>query len=116
MLYKVLVTILYPVFMLLYRIKVIGKENLPEGPAVLCANHSTMLDPVLIAVGVTPRHLLGFMAKKEIFTNKILAAFFRAVGAFPVDREAADLATIRSSLSVLKEGKKLLLFPDPPMT
>ncbi len=112
MLYRVLVSILYPFFMLLYRIKVIGLNNIPQGAAVLCANHTTMLDPVLIAVGITPKHKLTFMAKKEIFKNKLIGAFFRAVGAFPVDRDAADLATIRTSLSILKSGGKLLLFPE----
>ena len=42
----------------------------------------------------------------------MLGAFFRAVGAFPVDRDAADLATIRNSISVLKKEEKLLLFPE----
>ncbi len=112
MLYRILVTILYPIFTLLYRIKVTGRENMPEGAAMLCANHTSMLDPVLIAVGITPKHKLNFMAKKEIFKNKILGAFFRAVGAFPVDRDAADLATIRTSISVLKNGGKLLIFPE----
>lgn len=112
MLYRILVTILYPIFMLLYRIKVTGRENIPKGAAMLCANHTSMLDPVLIAVGITPKHKLNFMSKKEIFENKLLGAFFRAVGAFPVDRDAADLATIRTSISILKNGGKLLIFPE----
>lgn len=112
MLYRILVTILYPIFMLLYRIKVTGRENIPEGAAMLCANHTSMLDPVLIAVGITPKHKLNFMSKKEIFENKLLGAFFRAVGAFPVDRDAADMSTIRTSINVLKNGGKLLIFPE----
>lgn len=112
MFYRILVTILYPIVMLLFRLKVTGRENIPAGAAMLCANHTTMLDPVLIAVGITPKHKLRFMSKKEIFENKLLGAFFRAVGAFPVDREAADMSTIRTSIDILKNGGKLLIFPE----
>ena len=112
LLYKVAVAILKPICFILFRIKITGKENLPEGPAVVCANHTSMLDPVVLAIGVGSGVQFHFMAKREIFKNKLLAWLLGKVGAIPVNREAVDLATIRSSLKVLKDGGKLMVFPE----
>lgn len=112
MLYKVLVTILAPIFRLLYRIKVTGIEQMPDGAAVVCCNHTSLLDPVLLALGLGARIPLCFMAKKELFQNRLFGGFLRAVHAFPVDRGNVELATIRHSIGLLKDGKKLGIFPE----
>lgn len=112
MLYKILVSILAPIFRALYRIKVIGIENIPEGAAVVCCNHTSLLDPVLLACGFGPKIPLCFMGKKELFQNRLFGGFLRAVQAFPVDRGNVELATIRHSIGLLKEGKKLGIFPE----
>lgn len=103
---------LTPIVKLLFRLKVKGKENIPEGPVIVCANHTSFLDPVVLAIGVGKKIPLRFMAKKELFSNKILLPILNAIGAIPVNRETVDLATIRSSLNVLKQGDKLMLFPE----
>jgi len=112
MLYKTLVAMLTPIFRLLYRIKVTGIENLPDGAAVVCCNHTSLLDPVLLAVGFGHKIPLCFMAKKELFQNRLFGGFLRAVYAFPVDRGNVELATIRHSIGLLKDGKKLGIFPE----
>jgi len=112
MFYKIVVTILYPIFKLLFRMKVLGRENIPEGASVVCVNHTSMADPIFIALAFGNKEKFAFMSKKELFKNPILKWFLTSVGAFPVDRGAADLGTIRSSISALKAGKKLLIFPE----
>lgn len=111
-LYKAIVTILRPIFCLLYRIKVTGMENLVDGPSVVCCNHTSLLDPVMVAVGIGPKHPLHFMGKKELFQNPFLNKLFRAVGAFPVDRGNVELATIRHSINLLKAGETVAIFPE----
>ncbi len=64
----------------------------------------------MIAIAV-PRPV-SFMAKKELFENKILGKLVSALNAFPVDREGSDLSAIRNSLKVLKEDKVLGIFPE----
>ena len=92
-------------------VKVEGKENLPaEGAAILYANHQNLQDPmVLFAYLGRPLH---FMAKKELFENKVLAKVLTLIGAFPVSRGENDMTAIRTSLSVLSEGKVLGIFPE----
>ena len=55
---------------------------------------------------------IGAMAKKELFDIKLLAPLISALGAFPVDREGADIGAIRQSLQTVKDGRKLLIFPE----
>ncbi len=112
LLYKIAVIILKPICYLLFRINITGKENMPEGACIVCANHTSAIDPVVLAVGVGHRMPFRFMAKKEIFKNKIFAWFLNKIGIIPVNRDTVDLATIRSSLKVLKDGERLMMFPE----
>ncbi len=93
-------------------IHVEGRENLPEGPAVLCANHSHLTDPIWVVVWARlPRHP-GIMAKKELFSSKIFGWLLTKLGAFPVDRGNTDIRAIKNALRTLKDGNKLLIFPE----
>lgn len=68
-----------------FRIEVHGVENLPaEGGYIVVANHRTYLDPVL--VGIRMKRQVNFMAKAELFSNKLLGPIIKRLGAFPVSR------------------------------
>ncbi|MCD8355434.1 MAG: 1-acyl-sn-glycerol-3-phosphate acyltransferase [Clostridia bacterium] len=95
-----------------YDYHVIGRENIPEGGCVVIANHTQWADPVLVATAMGNRYPIVAMAKKELFAIKPLAPLIAALGAFPVDRGTADIAAIKTSLKAVKEGKKLLIFPE----
>lgn len=95
---------------ILFRIQVIGRENIPTGHFVLVANHYKFWDPVIM-IRVFQREL-HFMAKKELFQIPVFGALLRSMNAFPVDREANDLGAIRHSVSLTKEGKSLVIFPE----
>ncbi len=109
--YRTVRIIVIPIARLMFRIKCVGKENVPkEGTFVLCCNHTSMLDLVLL-VALCPRAIC-FMAKKELFKNRFLAWVFRSMGAFPVDRGNNDLAAIRTACKIVKDGKVLGIFPE----
>ena len=100
-----------PLLHFLYPFRVDGKENIPaEGPAILCSNHVHMFDPVFIAIST--RRYIRYISKQELFSNRALAWFFRHLGMFPVARGASDLSAMRTSLSILKEGGVLGIFPQ----
>ena len=82
------------------------------GASVVCCNHTSWLDPVLVALGIGPKYPLHFMGKKELFQIPILGKIFRAVGAFPVDRGNVDLGTMRHSINLLKSGERVAIFPE----
>lgn len=82
---KVFLPILYYtvglVFRLLYRVEVSGLENVPERKVLLCPNHSSDIDPVLIGCCLPIRFdlKLHFMAKAELFHNPVIGGFLRTL-------------------------------------
>ena len=99
-------------FGIFYRIEVSGKENIPENAAMVCGNHSSVLDPIFMAFAFGIEHFLHFVAKVEIFSIPILSSIVKGLGAISVNREASDVATIRNILAYLKKGEKVVIFPE----
>lgn len=108
-LYRFIVTIIRPFVRILYRLKVYGTENIPKsGGYIICPNHTSNADPVLLAI-TFPRQIY-FMAKKELFKNKVLGKLFKMVGAFPVERGKGDTSAINTAEKVLNTEEQLGLF------
>lgn len=110
--YKVVYYFLFIVLYPIYRFHFIGRENIPEGAAVLCGNHTANIDAVFIALANGPKWDFGIIGKEELFRFKPLAALFKWLGGVPVKRDSGDIQVIRAGFSILKEGKKLLIFPE----
>lgn len=103
-----------PVVRLLTRVKVVGQENLPpEGePLVVCSNHISNWDPVMLIVVQRKRHI-HFMAKAELFKNRLFAWFFgKQFGAFAVHRGTGDTHAIDTAKQLVSEGKVVGIFPE----
>lgn len=111
MLYDIVKVALAFVLRLLFGVQAHGTEHIPRrGPALLVANHSSVLDPPLVGV-VAPRRL-HYLAKAELFRIPLLGRFIRALNARPVDRDGVDPGALRLALRVLREGGVLLIFPE----
>lgn len=94
-----------------FRVHVSGAENIPENEGViLCANHTSMCDVIVLAVAMDRQ--LRYMAKKELLKIPVVGAFLRALGAFSVDRGAADLGAVRKAISIIEEGGVVCMFPQ----
>ncbi len=101
------------VLKLLYRIKIHGRENIPGRiPFIICSNHLSWLDPVIVGLVFPGSYKIHFMAKKELFSNFISSYLLGKVGAFPLNREDADYAAIKKSYQLLHDGQVLGLFPE----
>jgi len=94
---------------IMYRFEVSGLENIPNnGAFLLCGNHISAYDPIAL-IAISPRQL-NCIAKKELFDNRFLGGFLKAIGVFPVNRGATDMNAYRHSINLLKDGKGLLIF------
>ena len=112
-LYRAVWAIGKPLFSLLFPHKVYGRENIPaEGGFILCANHIHAIDPIYIAAQLPMKRRVFFLAKKELFKHKYIAAFLKKLGGVPVDRGAADIGAIRASLQVIKDNYGMGIFPQ----
>lgn len=90
-----------------------------EGPAIVVANHTSPLDPVVLWT----RHFSGFrrprlrvigymMAKEYYIRRGFIGWVCRAMESIPVERSGRDMIPIRDALRRLQEGKLLGLFPE----
>lgn len=74
--YKVLRTILTPIYKFYYNPKIIGKENIPkEGSIIIAGNHKHLMDQCNIIIST--KRVITYMAKKEYFDNKKTSWFFK---------------------------------------
>lgn len=96
---------------IVYRIKINGKENIPsEGAALICPNHVHALDSVVVIVHA--KRKINAIAKEELFKNKVLKWLADIFGVYPVKPNSADLGAIKTSLKILKNKELLLIFPE----
>lgn len=109
---RIIIKFIFKIFaIIIYRPKIVGKENLPkEGGALLCPNHVSNLDAAVI-VAMFQRKV-NVLAKEELFKNKFLCWIADLFGIYPVKRGAADMQAIKISLKILKHDGLLLIFPE----
>lgn len=110
--YRIIYTIVAPFVHLLFPCRVVGMENLPEGGALLCANHASGWDPIVIGLNLPRDSRLTVMAKDQLFRIPLLGLFLRKLGIFPVKRGGSDLTAMKTAIRVLSGGNRLLVFPE----
>lgn len=82
-----------------------------KGGAILAANHTAFFDPFVVACTFWYRRAFFLMAEVVMKTG-IRAALLRGVGGIKVDRNKVDIEAIKQSVSVLKDGRLLIIFPQ----
>lgn len=102
---RALVSVLFPT-------TVEGLDRLPRNGVLLCPNHSSNWDPILVALRLPVNYRLHIMAKVDLFKNPILAWILRRLGAFPVSRGSSDIQSVKTAMQAIKSGDNLLIFPE----
>lgn len=110
--YRIIYTIVAPIIHLLFPCRTVGAENLPEGGVLLCANHVSGWDPIVIALNLPRDSRLTVMAKDQLFRIPVLGYLLRKLGIFPVKRGGNDLTAIKTAMKALTGGNRLLVFPE----
>jgi 1-acyl-sn-glycerol-3-phosphate acyltransferase len=96
---------------LLFRLRYHGMENVPEkGPFILVANHQSMVDVPAVLCEFRP--WVYMLAKIELFKHALPSRFFYWYGAFPVNRQKMDLSSAKRTLTVLRRGGVVGIFPE----
>ena len=109
--YTIVKPIVKALFYILFRPKVIGKENIPKnGPYVLAGNHTKWLDSVML-VSVAPRNQVHFLAKEELWHGKGWIVV-KAMGCIPVNRKIHDKDALIKAYEYLNNGNCIGIFPE----
>ncbi len=113
MFYKLAVFVCRIIVFIIFDFKIYDKENFDsiEGGLIVCGNHRSMIDPVLLAMAT--KQQIHYMGKKELFESKFWSFIFKnLLGAFPVDRKGLSLSAIKSSLNILNKGGIIGIYPE----
>jgi 1-acyl-sn-glycerol-3-phosphate acyltransferase len=92
-----------------------GLENLPRsGPAILVANHYTLMDPLVAGLGTWRRigRVVHMVAKIQIKSWPLLGWLGSQCGVIYVRRGTSDLDAQRALQAVLAAGRPMVIFPE----
>lgn len=111
MIYRALRLIFKPLFSVLFRYEVTGKEHIPaEGAAVIAGNHTHALDPIL--VDICTKRVVCTLAKKALHDGAF-GFLFRAAGTIPVDLHSAhNPDALKAAEEALRSGQLVNVSPE----
>lgn len=94
-----------------FPIKILHRERLiEEGPCIIVANHQSFMDPPL--VGCLYTNPIWFLARKTLFDAPVLKQVLPYCQTLPVNQERPDPAAILQVIRKVREGNRLLIFPE----
>jgi 1-acyl-sn-glycerol-3-phosphate acyltransferase len=82
------------------------------GPGyVVCSNHTSAFDPFIIAALASPC-AIHFVAKSELFSNRLKQCVMRELLTIPIKRGEPDIGALRSAVRLLSRGGIIGIFPE----
>src|SRR4051794_5400966 len=95
----------------LFRMRVVGREHVPiTGGGLVCANHQSYLDPIVIGSAIDRR--MNYLARDTLFRNPLFKRLLNYFDTIPIDREGGGLTGLRETLRRLKQDELVLIFPE----
>jgi acyl-[acyl-carrier-protein]-phospholipid O-acyltransferase/long-chain-fatty-acid--[acyl-carrier-protein] ligase len=102
----------------IYRIRIIGQENIPqEGGALFVSNHLSFVD-VLLVVASAPRPI-RFVMFKGIYDLPLVKPFARATKAIPISSEFRPrdmIRSLRTASEAIRNGEIVCIFAEGQIT
>ena len=98
-----------------FRIRCTGRDLVPaDGGVLICANHQSFLDPVLVGLACDRR--LNCLARDSLFRWPPLRWLIRWYDAIPIQQEGIGIGGLKETLRRLKRGEMVLIFPEGTRT
>jgi 1-acyl-sn-glycerol-3-phosphate acyltransferase len=98
-----------------HRLAIVGGERIPAtGPLILCANHSSYYDSMLLAL--CTRRPVRFLIIDDFYRHPLLGFVIRHCGAIPVTLRGGDREALRRGTEILRSGGLLGIFPEGRLT
>jgi long-chain acyl-CoA synthetase len=107
------------VFRVIWRLKVLGTENIPRtGKCILCVNHGSYLDAFIIeaAMPANLRKGLFFVGFRAYFEQPLIKNIIKYIRAIPIDSGIHFVEAMQASSYVLKNDKIVCIFPEGQRT
>ena len=102
----------------LYRLDVVGRENVPaKGGALLVPNHVSMADAIFL-IGSLDRPV-RFLMFKGSYEHPLVKPFAKILGVIPIASDQGPremIHSLRAATQALENGELLCIFPEGQMT
>ncbi len=102
----------------LYRIKVLGRDNIPaKGGALFVCNHLSLADAVLLQAAVD--RPIRFIMLKAIYDQKFIGTWAKITGAIPISSELRPREMIKSlqaASDAIRNGEVVCIFAEGQIT
>ncbi len=93
-----------------HRIRIEGRENVPDGGCLIVSNHVSFMDPTTVAWGIGRE--IYYLARKSLFKPPFWSWFLPICNVLPIDRDGRDISGLRRIIKMLKDGHAVMLFPE----
>lgn len=101
---KILLKIFFP-----YEVRGIENfKNFENDSFLICSNHVSNIDAIFIVVSLNKN--IYFLAKSELFKNRVMSSILQNLGAIPISRGKHDLEAINKAKDILNSNKILTIF------
>jgi 1-acyl-sn-glycerol-3-phosphate acyltransferase len=92
-------------------LKIEGRQHIPRtGGLIVACNHVSYWDPPLL--GIACNRELFYLAKRDLFRNRLFAALIRAHNAVPLSREAFSRSGLVKAIEIVNSGEAIVIFPE----
>ena len=96
--------------LLLHRMHVEGRENIPDEGCLIICNHVSFMDPTTVGWAIAKE--IYFLGRKSLFKPPFWSWFLPICNVLPIDREGNDVSGLRRIIKKLQDGDSVLLFPE----
>ncbi|OIO38931.1 MAG: hypothetical protein AUJ71_01900, partial [Candidatus Omnitrophica bacterium CG1_02_49_16] len=110
--YKLMQVVLFAFYRTFFDFKYYGANNVPEDSrgVIFTPNHASFLDPPIF--GISLKMQIHYLAKEYLFKVFGLKHPLYWLGVLPIKSESDDIRSMRMVIRALKEGKRLVIFPE----
>ena len=113
--YHVIRTLSRVTGVLLFRLRIEGREHIPaDGGVLVCSNHQSYFDPVI--VGLCSDRRLNYLARDTLFRKALFRWLIEFLDAIPIDRDGMGIGGLKETLRRLKREEMVLIFPEGTRT
>ncbi|MBS1848493.1 MAG: 1-acyl-sn-glycerol-3-phosphate acyltransferase [Actinobacteria bacterium] len=112
-LYSAARAVLFPIFNFLWDFHFSGIEHVPpDGPAIFCPNHTSVLDSFFLPLALPRR--ITYVGKAEYLDDWKTRKLFPALGMIPIDRSGGDASerALDAATRLIEAGEYFGIYPE----
>jgi 1-acyl-sn-glycerol-3-phosphate acyltransferase len=96
--------------LLLHRIRIEGRENIPQEGCLIISHHVSFMDPTTVGWAIAKE--IYYLGRRTLFKPPFWSWFLPICNVLPIDRDGHDITGLRRIIKKLQGGDSVVLFPE----